>query len=105
MFLFWGPPAWQGFAVADFSSPGLLAVIVAVVLFCAVLGNLRPDTVRGVIERGTYGVGDSIAQLPWRPDGPIALDVTWMREAASALDTEGDADAVAPAPGSAAAVR
>jgi len=63
------------------------------------------DAARGVIERGTYRVGDSIAELPWLPDGPIALDVAWTRAATSALDTDGDADAAAPAPGSAAAVR
>lgn len=135
---FWGHPAWQGFAVTDFSSPVLLAVIVAALLFFPVLGNLRPDLVSFLPSLRQYaGIGhqrsgrsrraptmhsqgpallsmlvkhfgddiDSIARLPWLPDGPIALDVTWMRDPTSALDTEGGADAAAPAPGSAAAVR
>jgi hypothetical protein len=35
------------------------------------------DAALGVIETGTYQVADSVAQLPWLPDGPIPLNVTW----------------------------
>jgi uncharacterized membrane protein YkgB len=45
VFLFWGHPAWEGFSVTDFSTPWLLVVIAAALLFFPVLGNLRPDLV------------------------------------------------------------
>ncbi|HTN78656.1 MAG TPA: DUF3556 domain-containing protein, partial [Acidimicrobiales bacterium] len=35
------------------------------------------DAALGVVERGTYQVADAVAQLPWLPDGPIPLEVTW----------------------------
>ena len=35
------------------------------------------DAALGVIERGTYQVADAVAELPWLPNGPIRLDVTW----------------------------
>lgn len=45
VFLFQGFPASDGYAVTDMSSPLLLAVIVAALIFFPVLGNLRPDLV------------------------------------------------------------
>jgi hypothetical protein len=45
VFLFWGFPAWHGYAVGDMSSPWLTAGIVAGLAFFPVLGNLRPDRV------------------------------------------------------------
>jgi hypothetical protein len=44
-FLFWGHPAWKGFAVSDFSSPLVLAMIIAGLVVFPILGNLRPDLV------------------------------------------------------------
>lgn len=44
-FLFLGFPNWEGYAVTDMSSPWLLVLIVAGLLFFPVLGNLRPDKV------------------------------------------------------------
>ncbi|MEV6061037.1 DUF3556 domain-containing protein [Nocardia asteroides] len=38
------------------------------------------DAALGVIERGTWEVGDAVAALPWLPDGPIPHRVTWRRE-------------------------
>ncbi len=45
VFLFLGFPAWQGYAVADMSSPWLTAAIVAGLVFFPILGNFRPDKV------------------------------------------------------------
>jgi len=45
VFLFWGYPAWEGYWLFDFSNLGLLALIVAALLFFPVLGNFRPDLV------------------------------------------------------------
>jgi uncharacterized membrane protein YkgB len=35
------------------------------------------DAALGVVERGTYLVDDAIAEQPWLPNGPIAVDVDW----------------------------
>jgi uncharacterized membrane protein YkgB len=45
VFLFAGYPSWHGYAITDMSSPWLLVVVVAALLFFPVLGNLRPDLV------------------------------------------------------------
>ena len=37
------------------------------------------DAALGVIELGSYQVADSVAELPWLPNGPIPLHVTWSR--------------------------
>jgi Transmembrane protein of unknown function (DUF3556) len=37
------------------------------------------DAALGVIERGRYQVADAVAELPWLPNGPIPLHVTWTR--------------------------
>lgn len=38
------------------------------------------DAALGVIERGTWEVADAVEAMPWLPDGPIPLTVTWRRE-------------------------
>jgi uncharacterized membrane protein YkgB len=45
IFLFWGFPNWEGYGIADMSSPWLTVVILAALCFFPVLGNLRPDLV------------------------------------------------------------
>ncbi|MBF6356486.1 DUF3556 domain-containing protein [Nocardia higoensis] len=35
------------------------------------------DAALGVVERGTWQVGDAVDAQPWLPDGPIPLQVTW----------------------------
>jgi uncharacterized membrane protein YkgB len=45
VFLFLGFPAWQGYSVADMSSPWLTAAILAGLVFFPILGNFRPDKV------------------------------------------------------------
>jgi hypothetical protein len=45
IFLFFGYPNWEGYSIADMSSPWLTVAILAGLLFFPVLGNLRPDLV------------------------------------------------------------
>jgi hypothetical protein len=45
IFLFLGFPNWEGYSIADMSSPWLTAAILAGLLLFPVLGNLRPDLV------------------------------------------------------------
>ena len=45
IFLFWGFPNWQGYAIWDMSSPWLTVVLLAALCFFPVLGNFRPDLV------------------------------------------------------------
>jgi hypothetical protein len=45
VFLFLGFPAQDGYGVADMSSPGLTAALIAGLAFFPILGNLRPDLV------------------------------------------------------------
>ena len=45
IFLFLGFPNWDGYGIADMSSPWLTVVLVAGLVFFPVLGNLRPDLV------------------------------------------------------------
>ena len=37
------------------------------------------DAALGVIERGTWNVADVVNEQPWLPNGPIPLNVTWVR--------------------------
>ncbi|RLV55980.1 DUF3556 domain-containing protein [Aeromicrobium phragmitis] len=37
------------------------------------------DAALGIVERGTWRVEDAVAEQPWLPNGPIALNVTWRR--------------------------
>jgi len=37
------------------------------------------DAALGVIERGSFRVADAVAEQPWLPRGPIALEVEWRR--------------------------
>jgi hypothetical protein len=35
------------------------------------------DAALGIIERGSYKVADAAEEVPWLPNGPIRLHVTW----------------------------
>jgi hypothetical protein len=37
------------------------------------------DAAVGIVERGSWAVKDAVAEQPWLPKGPIALDVQWRR--------------------------
>jgi Transmembrane protein of unknown function (DUF3556) len=54
VFLFWGYPARDGYGVGDFSSPVVLVLILAGLLFFPVLGNLRPDLVSFLASMRQY---------------------------------------------------
>jgi Transmembrane protein of unknown function (DUF3556) len=45
IFLFWGFPNWQGYAIWEMSSRWLTVVLLAALCFFPVLGNFRPDLV------------------------------------------------------------
>src|SRR5271165_1477809 len=54
------------------------------------------DAALGVIERGTWKVADAVAEQPWLPNGPIPVQVTWSRTAASqSFDEQHDGSEVA----------
>ncbi|UGT56730.1 DUF3556 domain-containing protein [Nocardia asteroides] len=55
------------------------------------------DAALGVIERGTWNVADAVEALPWLPDGPIPLRVTWRREDVADTVAPLTRPAVAPA--------
>jgi len=37
------------------------------------------DVATGVVERGTWNVGDCVSEQPWLPNGPIPMQVDWSR--------------------------
>ena len=74
VFLFWGHPACEGFAITDFSSPALLAVIVAGLLFFPVLGNLRPDLVSFLPSMRQYAGNWASAMWAFAPGAEAKLD-------------------------------
>ena len=37
------------------------------------------DAAVGVVERGSWAVKDAVAEQPWLPNGPIDVDVAWLR--------------------------
>ena len=74
VFLFWGHPAWEGFAVADFSSPVVLVAIVAGLLFFPVLGNLRPDLVSFLPSMRQYAGNWASAMWAFAPGAESKLD-------------------------------
>lgn len=74
VFLFWGYPAWDGFGVADMSSPLLLAAIVGGLLFFPVLGNLRPDLVSFLPSMRQYAGNWASATWAFAPGAEAKLD-------------------------------
>jgi hypothetical protein len=74
VFLFWGHPAWKGFAVTDFSSPLVLAAIVAGLLFFPILGNLRPDLVSFLPSLRQYAGNWASATWAFAPGAEAKLD-------------------------------
>jgi hypothetical protein len=74
VFLFWAHPAWQGFAVTDFSSPVVLVAIVIGLLFFPVLGNLRPDLVSFLPSMRQYAGNWASAMWAFAPGAESKLD-------------------------------
>lgn len=74
VFLFWGHPAWNGYAVSNFSSPLVLAAIVGGLLFFPVLGNLRPDLVSFLPSLRQYAGNWASALWAFAPGAEAKLD-------------------------------
>jgi Transmembrane protein of unknown function (DUF3556) len=75
VFLFWGHPAWHGYAVTNFSSPAVLALIVVGLLFLPVLGNLRPDLVSFLPSLRQYAGNWASALWAFAPGAEQKLDL------------------------------
>lgn len=74
IFLFLGFPNWDGFAVWDMSSPWLVAVLVVVLCFFPVLGNLRPDKVSFLPAMRQYAGNWASALWAFAPGTEQKLD-------------------------------
>ena len=85
VFLFWGHPAWHGFAVTDFSSPLVLGAIIAGLLFFPVLGNLRPDLVSFLPSLRQYAGNWASASWAFAPGTEAKLDCI-VRGAGNTVD-------------------
>jgi hypothetical protein len=85
IFLFWGHPAGDGFSVADFSSPGLLVLIAAALLFFPVLGNLRPDLVSFLPSMRQYAGNWASATWAFAPGAEQKLNAI-TRGSANTID-------------------
>jgi hypothetical protein len=85
VFLFWGYPAWDGYGVADMSSPLLLAAVVGGLLFFPVLGNLRPDLVSFLPSMRQYAGNWASATWAFAPGAEAKLD-NIVRAAGNTVD-------------------
>jgi hypothetical protein len=85
VFLFWGYPAWDGYGVADTSSPLLLAAVVGGLLFFPVLGNLRPDLVSFLPSMRQYAGNWASATWAFAPGAEAKLD-NIVRAAGNTVD-------------------
>ena len=85
VFLFLGHPAWQGYNVADISSPLLLVAIVGGLLLFPVLGNLRPDLVSFLPSMRQYAGNWASATWAFAPGAEAKLD-NIVRAAGNTVD-------------------
>ncbi|RPA66391.1 DUF3556 domain-containing protein [Gordonia oryzae] len=74
LFLFWGHPAWDGFALTDTTIPWVLALIAAALCFFPVLGNLRPDLVSFLPSMRQYAGNWASATWAFAPGAEDKLD-------------------------------
>jgi hypothetical protein len=81
VFLFWGFPSWDGFALADASSPWLMLAIVAALCFFPILGNLRPDLVSFLPSMRQYAGNWASAVWAFAPGAEDKLDTHIVRGA------------------------
>jgi Transmembrane protein of unknown function (DUF3556) len=85
VFLFWGYPAWDGYGVADMSSPLLLLAAVGGLLCFPVLGNLRPDLVSFLPSMRQYAGNWASATWAFAPGAEAKLD-NIVRAAGNTVD-------------------
>lgn len=74
VFLFIGFPAWDGYAVSDFSSIWALLVVVAGLVFFPILGNFRPDLVSFLPSMRQYAGNWAASIWTFRPDAERKLE-------------------------------
>ena len=74
VFLFQGHPTWEGFAISDMSSPALTVLVLAGLLFCPILGNLRPDLVSFLPSMRPYAGNWASALWAFKPGAEAKLD-------------------------------
>ncbi len=72
--LFLGFPAWDGFAVTDFSQPWMLVAMIVGLLFFPVLGNLRPDKVSFLPSLRQYSGNWATALFTFAPGAEAKLN-------------------------------
>ncbi|MGV9948404.1 MULTISPECIES: DUF3556 domain-containing protein [unclassified Rhodococcus (in: high G+C Gram-positive bacteria)] len=81
VFLFWGFPAWDGYAVTDMSSLWLAGAITAALCFFPVLGNLRPDLVSFLPSMRQYAGNWASATWAFAPGAEEKLNRHIVRAA------------------------
>ena len=74
IFLFLGFPNWEGYGIADMSSPWLTVAILAGLLFFPVLGNLRPDLVSFLPSMRQYAGNWASAMWAFAPGAEEKLN-------------------------------
>ncbi|MGV9670888.1 MULTISPECIES: DUF3556 domain-containing protein [unclassified Gordonia (in: high G+C Gram-positive bacteria)] len=74
IFLFWGHPAWDGYALTDTTMPWVLVAIAAALCFFPVLGNLRPDLVSFLPSMRQYAGNWASATWAFAPGAEDKLD-------------------------------
>ncbi|HTK65892.1 MAG TPA: DUF3556 domain-containing protein [Pseudonocardia sp.] len=86
VFLFWGFPVWDGYGVADMSSPLLTIAIVAALLFFPILGNLRPDLVSFLPSMRQYAGNWASALWAFAPGAEQKLNTLTHRPSLNQVD-------------------
>jgi hypothetical protein len=74
VFLFWGFPAWNGYAAWDMSSVWLTVVVVVALLFYPILGNFRPDKVSFLPSMRQYAGNWASAVWAFAPGAEAKLN-------------------------------
>jgi hypothetical protein len=85
IFLFIGFPNWNGYGLADMSSPWLTGAILAGLLFFPVLGNLRPDLVSFLPSMRQYAGNWASALWAFAPGAEERLNAV-TRSAGNQVD-------------------
>jgi hypothetical protein len=81
IFLFWGFPAWDGYALTDTTMPWALVAIAVALCFFPVLGNLRPDLVSFLPSMRQYAGNWASATWAFAPGAEEKLDRFVVRSA------------------------
>lgn len=85
VFLFWGFPTWDGYAVTDATAGWAIGLVAAGLLFFPILGNLRPDLVSFLPSMRQYSGNWASASWAFAPGAEEKLDQHVVR---SSLNTK-----------------